>query len=314
MQEFFQAVRGVALILILLGFGYLLATLKWVTKENSEFLTRFVVAITLPPYMVVNLTTNFTRESLLELGRGLPVPVVSMLLAYLLGLGLANLFHIPLRRKGIFVVAFSLSNTIFVGLPVCQALFGEEATPFVLLYYMVNTTLFWTLGALGIALSGNPGEKLSLPKAALRCVLNPPFVAFFLGLMLVLLRYSLPQLLLEPAKMVGNLTTPLSLLCVGTTISAKHVRFTRDLGLVLLGRFFVSPLLVLCVAQFFPLSVFTRNVFFVMAAMPVMMQSSLLARLYGADYEYATGLIATTTALSALVIPLLKVWVVQLTP
>ncbi len=312
MQEFFQAVRGVALILILLGLGYFLAALGWVKKENSEFLTRFVVTITLPPYMVVNLTTNFTRARLLDLGKGLGVPVASMLLSYLSGLALARLFQIPMKRKGIFVVAFSLSNTIFVGLPVCQALFGEQATPFVLLYYMVNTTLFWTLGAFGIALSGNPEANLSFSKAVLQCILNPPFVAFFIGIGLVLLGYTLPGLVFETARMVGGLTTPLSLLCVGTTVNIRHIRLSRDVALVLLGRFLVSPLLVLLVARLFPLSELMRDVFLVMSAMPVMMQSSLLARLYRADYEYATSLIAVTTALSALAIPLLKVWVVRL--
>lgn len=312
MQEFFEAVRGIALILILLGFGYFLAALGWVKKEDSEFLTRFVVTIALPPYMVVHLTTSFTRDTLLGLGKGLLVPAVSMLLAYLLGLILAYVLRIPQTKRGIFVVAFALSNTIFVGLPVCQALFGEEATPFVLLYYMVNTTFFWTLGALGIALSGNSKNGPSFPRVALRCILNPPFLAFFLGITLVLLQYSLPKLIFEAAKMVGNLTTPLSLLCVGTTVNVRQVRCSKDLVFVLLGRFFLSPLLVLLVARFFPLSGLMRNVFFVMSAMPVMMQSSLLARLYQADYEYATGLIATTTVLSALFIPLLKIWVVHL--
>ncbi len=84
------------------------------------------------------------------------------------------------------------------------------------------------------------------------------------------------------------------------------MRFTRDLAVVLLGRFLIAPLLVLLVAQFMPLPELARAVFIVMAAMPVMMQSSLLSRLYQADYEYATGLITASTALSALVIPLLK--------
>ncbi|MEN3203477.1 MAG: AEC family transporter [Atribacterota bacterium] len=314
MQEFLQAVRGVAVILILLGLGYLLGRTRLITKEHSEFLTRFVVTVTLPPYMVVHLTTNFTRETLLDLGRGLPVPIVSMLLAYLFGLGLAHAFRLPQTRRGIFIVAFSLSNTIFVGLPVCQALFGEEATPFVLLYYMVNTTLFWTLGALGIAFSGDQRGNPSFLRVALQCVLNPPFVAFFVGVILVLLQYSLPGIVFETAKMVGSLTAPLSLLCVGTTVNTKRIWLGKDLVPILLGRFVISPLLVLFIVQFFPLPTLMRNVFLVMSAMPVMMQSSLLARLYRADYEYATSLVAATTALSALVIPLLKVWVTRLQP
>lgn len=307
MQEFLQATRGIVTILIFLGIGYFLARFELVRKEESGFLTRFVVYITLPPYMVINITTSFTRESLLFLGKGFPVPFLSMLFSYFLATVLGYFFHIPVKRRGIFVVAFSLSNTIFVGLPVSQVLFGEAATPHILLYYMVNTTLFWTLGAWGIASPGNAHFPKGIPPGEIiKRICNPPFVAFFVGVVLVLLGLSLPPLLLETGRMIGNLTTPLSLLCVGTAMNVKSMRLTKDLMLILLGRFLVSPLLVLLVAWFFPLPELMKEVFIVMSAMPVMMQSSLLARLYGADYEYATSAIAVTTALSALAIPLLK--------
>lgn len=308
MQEFFQAAQGIFTILIILGVGYFLNRFEWIKKEESEFLTRFVVYITLPPYMVMNITTNFTRDSLLGLAKALPVPFLSMLLAYLLAIVVGYSLRIPPNRRGVFLSAFSFSNTIFVGLPVCQVLFGESVTPFILLYYMVNTTLFWTLGALSIASSGNmQGDERFLLGKTVKRLCNPPFVAFFAGLVLVLLRCPLPQIISSTAAKIGNITTPLSLLCVGTTVDFKKMRFTKDLIMVLLGRFVLSPLLVLLVTRFIALPEMAREVFVVMSAMPVMMQSSLLARVYRADYEYATGMIAASTALSALVIPLLGV-------
>jgi hypothetical protein len=58
---FFEAARGIFVILILLGLGYALARGKWIKKEESEFLARLVVYVALPPYMVVNITANFTN-------------------------------------------------------------------------------------------------------------------------------------------------------------------------------------------------------------------------------------------------------------
>lgn len=313
MQEFVQAAQGIFTILIILGVGYFLNRFEWIKKEESEFLARFVVYITLPPYMVVNIATNFTKDSLLGLAKALPVPFVSMFLAYLLAIVLGRNLRIPVNRRGIFLSAFSFSNTIFVGLPVCQVLFGESVTPFILLYYMVNTTFFWTLGALSIASSGNmhDDERFSLGRTVKR-LCNPPFVAFFVGLVLVLFRCPLPQIISSTGAKIGNITTPLSLLCVGTTVDFKKMQFTKDLIMVLLGRFVMSPLLVLLVARFIPLPQMAREVFVVMSAMPVMMQTSLLARVYQADHEYATSMITASTALSTLVIPLLKVGIQHL--
>lgn len=308
MAEFLQATQGVLTILTILGVGYSFHRFGWMREEESELLTRFVVAVTLPPYMVVNLTGNFTRESLFSLARVLPVPFLAMFLGYLLATLLGHFLHLPRRRRGVFLVAFSFSNTIFVGLPVAQVLFGEEATPLALLYYMVNTTLFWTLGAWNIVASGDTGteKKRITGREMARRLVNPPFVAFFLGMGLLLLGVPLPGLLLRVSSILGNATTPLSLFCVGTTIDFRKLRLTGDLGVVLLGRFVVSPLLTLLVARFFFLPEPARSIFSVMASMPVMMQSSILARVYRADYEYATGLITASTALSALLIPLIR--------
>ncbi|MEN3186230.1 MAG: AEC family transporter [Atribacterota bacterium] len=313
MQEFFQTTQGIFTILIILGIGYCLSRFGWIKKAESEFLTRFVVYITLPPYMVVNITTNFTRDSLLSLVKAIPVPFLSMFLSYLLATVLGRYLKIPTSRRGVFLVAFSFSNTIFVGLPVCQILFGESVTPFILLYYMVNTTFFWTLGALSIASSGNiyDDERFSLGKTIKR-LCNPPFVAFFIGLVLVLFECPLPQIIFTTGMKIGNITTPLSLLCVGTTVDFKKIRLTKDLILVLLGRFIISPLFVLLVAELFPPPALVKEVFVVMSAMPVMMQASILARFYRADYEYATSMIAASTALSALIIPLLKMGIQRL--
>lgn len=45
-----------------------------------------------------------------------------------------------------------------------------------------------------------------------------------------------------------------------------------------------------------------RNVFIIMSAMPVMVNTSILAKVYGADYEFATSMITYTTIFSVVVI------------
>ena len=55
---------------------------------------------------------------------------------------------------GTFASMFTLSNTIFIGLPVNFVLFGEGSLPYVLLNYIANTSFFWTIGAYSIARDG----------------------------------------------------------------------------------------------------------------------------------------------------------------
>ena len=43
---------------------------------------------------------------------------------------------------------FSFSNSMFIGFPVVSGIFGDPGIPYLMLFYLINTTLFWTLGSI----------------------------------------------------------------------------------------------------------------------------------------------------------------------
>ena len=104
--------------------------------------------------------------------------------------------------------------TIFVGLPINQALFGDASIPYVLIYYMCNTTFFWTLGTYLIQRDGEGEAQFDL-KTSLKKVFSPPLMGFLLGLVLVMLQIKLPAFLASDLQYLGNLTTPLSMIFIG---------------------------------------------------------------------------------------------------
>lgn len=75
---------------------------------------------------------------------------------------------------------------------------------------------------------------------------------------------------------------------------------------VFIGRFIISPLLVVLIAYHFPLPKLMKDVFVVQAAMPVMTNTAIMSKAYDADYEYAAIMIALTTILSLIIIPIYK--------
>ena len=125
-------------------------------------------------------------------------------------------------------------------------------------------------------------------------------------MVLVLLEVKLPVFLMSGFKYLGSMVTPLSMLFIGYTLSTvrlKELSFGKDISLLLIGRFLVSPLLVILVAEFIPIPYMMRQVFVVLAALPVMTQVPILASLYGADAKYAAIIVSLTTLLCLLVIP-----------
>ncbi len=300
------ALLSVLTIFLVLGAGFLFARRGIFGPSAGELFPRTVIHLALPAMMLVELTTNFQRGDLLHAGRALVVPAAATICTALIAPWVARLAGVAEGRRGTFAAMFTASNTIFIGMPVNLALFGHQAVPSVLLAYAVNVTYFWTFGA--HAIEGDTGRPLPIfSKDHLSKILTPPFLAFLGGVAMVLLGLRLPGFLHATLKMLGAMTTPLSLLFMGVTfagISLRELRPSRDMAALFLGRFLLAPALVYAFHWLLPLPPLMVKVFMLQAAMPAITQAALVARTRGADHRYATILISATNLASLAVLPL----------
>jgi malate permease and related proteins len=308
MPEALESVLSI-ILMIILGFG--LAKRGWFEGPSSALVSRLVVTVALPAYMIANLMGGYDRDRLVAMLPGLPIPFLVMIATYAIGSGVAALARVRPGRRGTFASMFALSNTIFIGLPVNLVLFGEASLPYVLLYYIANTSLFWTVGVYGIArdgaIRGGRVRPTLVSAESLKRILSPPLVAFLAAVALILIGVRLPKVLMDSCKTLGAMTTPLSMLFIGIVIARvewKKLRLEADLLLILAGRFLLSPLVLVLMARWTALPLLMKEVFFVQAAMPAMTQTPILAEAYGADSEYAGLGTAITTVLSLATIPL----------
>lgn len=305
-----NAFSSIFSIIIMIAIGYFLTKIEWMDKEGAQLLSKLVVNISLPALMINNLMSNFDKAKLLGLGKGLIVPFISIALSYLIGKLTIKFLKISPTRRGTFQSMFFVSNTIFIGLPVNLALFGDESVPYVLLYYIANTIFFWTIGVFEIGKDGTVETQNLLSKSTIKRIFSPPLMGFILAIILILLSVPMPSFLTDTCRYLGSLTTPLSMLFIGNTmyyIDLKEINFNKDIWGVLLGRFIVSPLLVVLLCMIFPLPPLMKNVFIIQAAMPVMTNTAIISRAYDADYKYAAIMITITTILSLFIIPIYKI-------
>ena len=312
-----SALGSVLSVILMIALGFGLAKRGWFDEAASKLLSRLVVSVALPAYMIANLTGGYDRAGLLAMLPGLPIPFATMLLSFGLARLLSAALRVPPGRRGSFAAMLGHSNTIFIGLPVNLAIFGEPSMPYVLLYYIANTLLFWTIGVYGIARDGEArgGAKAAsiLSPEGLKRILSPPLLGFISAVILIMAGVKLPRFLFDLCKTLGAMTTPLSMLFIGIVISRvdwRSLRLEKDVILVMAGRFVLSPALLVLVAALSerlfgathpPLM---KGVFLVQAAMPAMTQTPILAKAYGADVEYAGIATSLSTVLSLATIPI----------
>ncbi len=314
MAAVLHSFQGILTILIIIMTGFFLSKKGWFGEESIKLISRLVTSVTLPMYMLATLLESFNRDSLLELSKGLPVPVLSMSIGYVIGHLVARIAKVNPVRRGIFCSVFFLSNTIFIGLPLMLTLFDAKAVPDVMVYYMANTTFFWVLVAHDIAVDGQGGVAAPLfSLQTLKSVISPPLLGFIFGVIFLLLGITLPRPVLKAFDYIGGMTTPLAMIFIGIAISQykwSDLKWDKEVVLAVLGRYLVSPLLVLLLVQFFPVPELMKQVFVMLSAMPAMTNTSIVAKYYGADYKYAAMLTVITTCLAIVTVPF-YMWVLQ---
>lgn len=293
-------------ILLIITVGFILSKLKWIDSKAGDIFSKIIINISLPSLMIINISQKFSYETLSQYKYGIIVSFACISISYLISFVIGKITKIDNTKLGIFCALFTFSNTIFIGLPVNIAIYGEESVPFVLLYYFANTTLFWTLGVYNIKKAKyNKGVKL-LSLQVIKKIFSPPLLGFLVGLTIVLLNIKLPDFITEALKHIGNLTTPLSMFFIGFVISSvkpKDIKIDLYSCLIILGRFFITPFIVFIFLQIIEFPALMQNVFILEASMPIMAQIAVVAKHYENESEYTSWLITFTTIISIIIIP-----------
>ncbi|MBK1813426.1 AEC family transporter [Clostridium sp. YIM B02505] len=302
-----SAFNGVLTLVILIGVGFFLGKKGWFNENADNLMSKLVINISLPAFMIANLNSSFTREQFIGSLGGYIVAFLCITLTYLVGSIIYKAFCLSINRKGVFRALFGLSNTIFVGLPVNISIFGEQALPYILIYYIINTLFFWSIAAYDIRQDGRNINNKFFSKENLRNIISAPLVAFIFSAILILLQIKLPIFILDSCKYLGNLTTPLSTIFIGSILSSMNyseMKVDKDSIFILIGRFIISPVAAFVLLSFTSFPLLMKQVFIVMSAMPVMNTVAIVAREYDGDYKFASILNATSLIASFVFIPI----------
>lgn len=303
-----HSLESVLIIVIIFMTGYWMTCAGWLNNEIGGVFSKIVLNVALPCYLFWNLVNDFSKSELIKLSGGLIVPFLSIGLSYLLAIFVSNIIKVRKERKGVFRSIFFTSNTIFIGLPINITLFGTKSLPYALLYYIANTIFFWTAGVFEISRDGlNECEKSTwFSWSTLKKTASPPLMGFILAIIFIILNIRVPAFIMDSCQYIGQLATPLGLFFIGIilySVKFKNIRFDKDIIILILARFVICPLMVILLEHIFILPDIMAKVFIIQSAMPAMTITSVVAREYGADYEFATVVTVITTILSMLAIP-----------
>lgn len=309
MAQFLHSVASVTIILLLTATGWLCGAKGWMKAETKAFISKFLLSLAVPCMCVYGLRNNLTREMIAGSAKLLGTAMLCNALNFLLAYLLAKLLKLPKKQSGVFIVMCSLSNAMFIGYAMCTELFGDACVPYVMLFYLSNTTFTQTLAMWLIRRSGDGAGGGW--RDSLRFLTSPTVLGVFTGFAVVLLDVRLPSFVMSYLRYMNNVVSPLALLLTGYIIYEMgwgKLRLNRSLAVMLAFRFLLSPALYIFFCRFFGVAGLARSTFIVEASMPVVTQSVVAAAQYGADEQLAAEGAALSTLASFLVIPILMLF------
>lgn len=301
-----QALSSLVTILAVITLGYLLQAKGWFQEGFSKSIADLILKIALPASIFVSVLKFITREQLVSFFGISLYPLITVILGYLVAWGAVVLFKVPVGRRGIMLNTFVNANTVFMGLPLNLSLFGEEAMPYFLVYYVINTLSIFTVGTYFVSIDRPDGNKNK--GIEWKSLLSPPLIAFLVALALVALGIPIPTFAQNSISMVGSLVTPLSLMYIG--INLQHsglgtIRLNRDTLIALAGRFIIFPFLMVLVLLIGGTdNTLLKETFIIQSTIPTIVIMPILAAEANGDVDFATNVVTMTTVAYLAVLPL----------
>ena len=308
---FLTSLESIVPIIALIVLGYFLQVKGWFHNDFGNDLSKLIMNVAMPVSIFVSVLKYLTLEKLISLSGGLIYTFVAFALGYIVAFLSVKAFKVAPGRRGTVINTFVNANTIFIGLPLNIALFGDDALAYFLIYYITNTISTWTLGVFLMTSDSKSGKKKQESHFDWKKLLPAPLLGFIVSVVFLIINIPLPSFVSSTLGYVGGLTTPLSLVYIGIVLAKagiKTIRFDKDSIVALVGRFIVAPVLMFAVLKLMAPGMVTAEyqTFMIQSATPALAVLPILANQGDGDVEFSTNIVTLSTVLFVIIIPIIQ--------
>lgn len=290
MKELYIVFFEMAIVLFI---GFVLAKKKVIDDRGRKTLNDLLLKAVLPFTIVSSSQYEFSVDMMRSIG------------AVALGAGLYYLITLVVLRivifrtniadaeRRVFITTSVFANTGFVGMPIMFSLFGNPGLLLAAIYNLVYNVFFYTYGV----------HLLSGKKPTVTEYLNPVSIASVLAIVLFVIPWRAPASWVNAIDLVGNMTFPLSMIIMGSTLSTIDVKKLFADGksyLVCFLRLILFPALmtlaIVLIKNYIDVLPATLITLIIMTALP----SGTMSVIYSERYDCAPKFCARTVSLTLL--------------
>ena len=287
----------------LIGIGYLLRRIQFMSEQDGTVLSKFAFYILLPPLMFTSILSGNASKSLnINFIFSYEIITISIfVLTYLLGV----LIKLKTMEKAIFGLNAAYPNYGYIGVPLCILAFGAEAAiPLALIlladtFVLLTTLIFYKL---------TETRKTSLRELSKeiiqRFIYNPLMMSVFVAFIFSTVDIKIVTAIDRTLSIVAASATAVALIALGVSLNVTSIKNQKSvLFFITVIKLIVHPILIFIVFQFQtnidPIWVKTA---IVCASLPVAANVFVLANYYKNFESESAAAITITTIVSSITV------------
>lgn len=303
----------IAAIFAMTAIGFAAAKTGILPAESKKYLSNLLLFITSPCMIIGSMTSQTLDKHTFELMIQI---VAGSFIFFFAAMGIAFLIVKLMRPDkedaGVLMVIITAVNTGFMGFPVTKAIFGNT---YFFLMVIQNIVLNIYLYSMMVYQMNYGFRKKEGIKGMLMPMLNMCTYALIAGLVLMLLKVQLPDILADFINTIGDATIPVSMIVVGVQLSESSIRkmlTNRRLIIASLCNMILMPVLTFLAVNWLPLASESKLILIFAAAFPCAVVSTAIALKENRNAALMAEGVAMTTLISMSTLPVAAILLTQL--
>ncbi len=282
------------ILLLLIMTGFVANKLGVITHQGERHISNYVVNFANPALIISSVTTSDRTDdySLLL------ITVVSAILFFVFMPIVARCINRIFRIKETqYELVLVYSNMGFMGIPVIHAIFGSSALLYLSVFMAMFNVSIYTYGYYRIQ------ESIEWKK-----MINVGTVSSVGAILCYLVGFQLPTILMEPISMIGNTTTPLAMMIIGSSLTKydwQDVVGDKIAWIYSIIKLLVLPTLIYFICRMLISNDFLLGIITIVSGMPVASMLTMVYRDFNQPSEFVEKMTVLTTVLSVVTIPIL---------
>ena len=303
----------IAAIFAMTAIGFTASKTGVLPAESKKYLSNLLLFITSPCMIIGSMTSQtldaHTFELMIQIVAG---SFIFFLAAMAVSFLIVKLMRCDREDAGVLMVIITAVNTGFMGFPVTKAIFGNT---YFFLMVIQNIVLNIYIYSMMVYQMNYGFRKKEGIKGMLMPMLNMCTYALIIGLVLMLLKVQLPDILADFINTIGDATIPVSMIVVGVQLSESSIRkmlTNKRLITASLCNVILIPVLTFLAVNWLPLAPESKLILIFAAAFPCAVVSTAIALKENRNAALMAEGVAMTTLLSIGTLPVAAILLMQL--